>query len=209
MEPSVESLVRAVEQADSSEKLCAAVAQLARSRQEAAIPTLMSVLGYNNPGAAAIAVEGLIALGEVAVPYLLENLDGYNYGARAWATRVFAGIGDPRALDLLLEAAKSDFALSVRRAAARGLGAIRWEQIPESDRHPCQQLVLDVLLQVTEDSEWVVRYAAVVSLQELADRQPAFRDTIGDRLERMFELDGDLTVRARVKKAQIELSAPS
>jgi phycocyanobilin lyase beta subunit len=205
MEPSVATLIRAVEQADSSEKLCAAVAQLARSRQEEAIPTLMAVLGYNNPGASVIAVEGLIAIGEVAVPYMLENLDGYNYGARAWATRVFAGIGDPRALGLLLEAAKDDFALSVRRAAAKGLGSIRWQQVTENDRLPLQQQTLNILLQVTEDGEWVVRYAAIVGLQGLVNQQPAFRETVSDRLQYLLEHDEDLAVRARVKKAQIEL----
>jgi phycocyanobilin lyase beta subunit len=205
MTQSVEVLIAAVEQADSAGKLCQAVATLAQARHEAAIPTLIAVLGYNNPGASVCAVDGLIVIGESVVPYLLENLDGYNYGARAWAIRVFAGIGDPRALDLLLEAAESDFALSVRRAAAKGLGTIRWEKIPLKDRQSQQQTVFETLVKVTGDSEWVVRYAAIVALQSLAQQETRFRVAVGDRLAQLLQTDEELAVRARAKKAHSEL----
>jgi len=119
MLPTVETLIIAVEKADSANELLTAVENLAAAKSEAAIPTLTDVLRYNNPGASVAAVDGLIAIGKAAVPYLLANLDGYNYGARAWATRALAGIGDVRGLDLLLEAAVSDFSFSVRRGAAR------------------------------------------------------------------------------------------
>lgn len=109
----VQSLILAVQKADSAYALLKAVENLAKVRSPKAIPTLIEVLGFNNPGAAVAAVDGLILIGEETVPILLENLDGYNYGARAWATRVFAGIGDPKALELLLEAATTDFSLSV------------------------------------------------------------------------------------------------
>ena len=45
-------LIRAVEQADSSEGLLNAVKALAAAGSQEAIPTLITVLGYNNPGAA-------------------------------------------------------------------------------------------------------------------------------------------------------------
>ncbi len=98
----VKALIDAVNRADSADLLLKTVEDLAKVADESAIPTLVEVLGFNNPGAAVAAVDGLIEIGEPAVPYLLHNLDGYNYGARAWATRVFAGVGDPSALDLLL-----------------------------------------------------------------------------------------------------------
>lgn len=208
MTQSVQALIAAVEQADSASKLCQTVAALAQTRHEEAIATLIAVLGYNNPGASVCAVDGLIAIGEPVVPYLLENLDGYNYGARAWAIRVFAGIGDPRALDLLLEAAESDFALSVRRAAARGLGTIHWEKVSVEDRQSQQQTVFETLVKVTSDSEWVVRYAAVVALQYLAQQETHFRVAVGDRLAKVLQTDEELVVRARAKKAHSELFAP-
>jgi len=86
MEQTVQFLIQAVDEADSAEKLVKAVRALAQLKQEEAIPTLTTVLRYNNPGAAIAAVDGLISLGEVTIPHLLENIDGYNYGARAWAT---------------------------------------------------------------------------------------------------------------------------
>ncbi len=198
-------LIKAVELADSADGLLEAVEALAAARQEAAIPTLIQVLCYNNPGAAVAAVDGLIDLGEVAVPHLLEQLDRYNYGARAWAIRAFAGIGDPCALDLLLKAASTDFSLSVRRAAARGLGFIRWSKLSAQEVLAAQTEVLKTLLLVSQDEEWVVRYAAVVGLQALASAveqtQPEFVPQILERFEQIAETDSDLAVRARVQLA--------
>ncbi|MDY7013494.1 MAG: HEAT repeat domain-containing protein [Cyanobacteriota bacterium] len=200
----VTELIKAVQQADSADRLLDAVEALAAARHEAAILTLIEVLGYNNPGAAVAAVDGLIELGEPVVPILLDRLDEYNYGARAWATRVFAGIGDPIALDLLLRAAGSDFSLSVRRAAARGLGNILWHKLPPQQRLTAQTRVLKTLLQVAEeDPEWVVRYASCVGLQSLGINVPQFAAEIAQFLDRAIATDGELVVRAR---AQIALN---
>lgn len=195
-------LILAVEQADSSDGLLEAVKALAAAKVEDAIPTLIQVLGYNNPGAAVAAVDGLIELGETTVPFLLDKIDGYNYGARAWATRVFAGIGDPRALDLLLDAASSDFSLSVRRAAAKGLGNIRWWQLSPVEAKEAQVRVLKTLLLVSQDGEWVVRYGAVVGLESLCftlkQSQPFLIKDILVRLKQILETDSEVVVKARV-----------
>ncbi|MBW4675864.1 MAG: HEAT repeat domain-containing protein [Desmonostoc geniculatum HA4340-LM1] len=199
-------LIRAVEEADSSERLLDAVQELAAARIEESVPTLVAALGYNNPGAAVAAVDGLIAIGEPAVAPLLELIDDYNYGARAWAVRALAGIGDLRALDTLLEAAKTDFSLSVRRAAARGLGTLRWHQVPPEQVESVQTQVIEALLLISEDPEWVVRYAVVTSLETLAMAHaitlPDQASRIKDRLQQMFDTDADLGVRTRVKFAQ-------
>ena len=160
-----ETCLQAVNEADSAQGLLDAVEALADLTDERSIPTLIQVLGFNNPGAAVAAVDGLIQIGIPAVSTLLDKLDGYNYGARAWAIRALAGIGDPRGQDLLLDAAANDFSLSVRRAAARGLGTIRWADVPESERAAAMMRSQTILLQVTGDDEWVVRYAAVVGLE--------------------------------------------
>ncbi|MBE9170112.1 HEAT repeat domain-containing protein [Pleurocapsales cyanobacterium LEGE 06147] len=198
-----QALIEAVNRADSAEGLLEAVENLADARTEVAIPTLVEVLRYNNPGAAVAAVDGLINIGEPAVPYLLENLDGYNYGARAWAIRVFAGIGDPRSLNLLLEAATTDFSQSVRRAAARGLGTIRWLQLPPQERLPAQEKALNTLILASGDGEWVARYAAVVSLQSLGslmtETRRDFVEKIEARLTQIKETDSEIAVRARAQ----------
>lgn len=201
----VQQLINAVNKADSADLLLETVENLAEVGDRAAIPTLVEVLGFNNPGAAVAAVDGLIQIGEPVVPYLLKNLDGYNYGARAWATRVFAGIGDPSALDLLLKAAVSDFSQSVRRAAAKGLGSILWSKLPESEVIPAQKKVLKTLLLATEDGEWVVRYAAVVGLEALSNTlsqtQPELLSEIAIAFQKLIDNEPEAAIRARIKYA--------
>jgi phycocyanobilin lyase subunit beta len=206
----IQQLIEAVDKADSVDRLLDAVEALAQTQDEAAIPTLIDVLRYNNPGAAVAAVDGLINIGEAVIPQLLANLDDYNYGARAWAIRVFAGVGDPIALDLLLNAASTDFSLSVRRAAARGLGFIKWYKLPEAERLPAQIEVLKILLFTAGDGEWVVRYSAMVALQELfkaiANSKPELGQQILEKLEAIVRSDPEVVVSGRAKLALQKLN---
>jgi phycocyanobilin lyase subunit beta len=217
MTDQLSTLIRAVEEADSSKRLLEAVQNLAAARQEGAIPTLVAALSYNNPGAAVAAVEGLIQLGEPAVPALLELLDRHNYTARAWTIRALAGIGDPRGLVTLLGSATADFALSVRRAAARGLGMMKWHWFPENLLEIAQEEALEALLFVAQqDEEWVVRYAAVMGLQRLAqaiaDHHPDWRSQIQAQFERIVAEDSSPTVQARalwaLQNLQSNVTAP-
>ena len=199
----IEILIDAVNKADSADGLLEAVEDLAAAKAVKAIPTLVEVLGYNNPGAAVAAVDGLIEIGEPVVPYLLTNLDDYNYGARAWALRVFAGVGDPSALDLLLKAAVTDFSQSVRRAAARGLGIIRWSKLAPEKVLPAQKEVLQTLLLASGDGEWVVRYAAIVGLESLAKTlattQSQLVTEITARFAEIIATDTEIVIRARTQ----------
>ena len=197
----VAKLIEAVDKADSADKLLEAVENLADAASTEAIPTLIQVLGFNNPGAAVAAVDGLIEIGEPVVQPLLQSLDDYNYGARAWSLRVFAGVGDPAALDLLLKAAVTDFSQSVRRAAARGLGIIKWEKLPPKEIPAAQQKALSTLLMATEDGEWVVRYAAVVGLQSLGEAQPNFKQQIVAKLQKLSDRESESGVKARAELA--------
>ena len=208
----LETRLQAVEEADSSQGMIDAVEALAELKDEGAIDSLIRVLGYNNPGAAVAAVDGLIQLGTPAASALLGQIDGYNYGARAWALRVLAGIGDPRGLDLVLETAVEDFSLSVRRAAARGLGAIQWEQMEEAARRDAQVKARDTLLQVvSEDPEWVVRYGGVVGLQGAATAAVdyGFDDLMAEIVEGLSDRaqkDDTPAVKARAEWAIAQIS---
>ncbi len=202
----IEKLIEKVNRADSADALLEAVENLADANSETAIPTLIEVLGFNNPGAAVAAVEGLIKIGEPAVPHLLDSLDSYNYGARAWAIRAFAGIGDPAALDLLLKAAVSDFSQSVRRAAARGLGIIRWSKLPPEKIVSAQQEVLQTLFLATGDGEWIVRYAAIAGLHSLGDAIPEkFLPAIATKFNEILVKETEIVVKARIKLALEQL----
>jgi phycocyanobilin lyase beta subunit len=196
-------MLQAIEDAESAVKLADAIKLLAESENLESIPHLIRSLGYNNPGAAVAAVDGLIALGEPSVLPLLELLDGYNYSARAWALRALSGIGDPRSLSLLLDTAQNDFALSVRRAAARGLGTIKWEQMNDDEVPAAQAEVLQVLLEICKDPEWVVRYSAIAGVERLLQGLVVgnVREVAIGLLAKIAECDEDLTVRSRAELA--------
>jgi phycocyanobilin lyase beta subunit len=198
----IQALIQAVEQANSAEGLVESVRALVATNSEEVIPTLITVLGYNNPEAAVIAVEGLIGMGEAAVMPLLNQLDEYNYGARAYSIRALATIGDPRALDVLVTAAASDFAPSVRRAAAKGLGILHWHQLPPEDVQDAEAIALKTLLDISQDAEWANRYAAIVGLQALAANATGMIEQIKNRFEQMLSSEADLAVRSRVLMAQ-------
>lgn len=203
-----QELILAVQQANSDERLLESVRALAECRSEAAISTLITVLGYNNPGAALAAVEGLISLGALAVMPLVEQLDEYNYGARAYSIRALATIADPRAQDVLVTAAATDFAPSVRRAAAKGLGNLHWHQLTSTEIADAQTKALNTLIQVSKDSDWAIRYAAIVGLQALALSATSTKEPIKNLFEQMLSSEADSAVRARVLMAlqQIRLS---
>ena len=168
----VAARIAALQQAGSALALLEATQELASCADASAAPVLVEVLGFNNPGAAVAAVEGLISLGTAAVEALLQ-LDPENYGARAWAVRALAGIGDVRGLELLLDALGSDVAASVRRAAAKGLGQLQLTELPPAQQQEVQRQCLGALLAATSDGEWVVRYAVTVGLELLAAGLPA------------------------------------
>lgn len=201
-----QTLIRAVDEADSALRLVKAVQQLADARLEETVPTLIATLSYNNPGAAVAAVDGLVAIGKPAVQPLLDLLDGHNYTARAWAIRAMAGIGDVRGLDVLMEAAQQDFALSVRRAAARGLGTVHWEELDIEQAKVAQVNACEVLMGLGQDPEWVVRYAAIAGLQPLAQAttvtQPTLLSTILAHLQQLADTDADAGIRTRAVRAQ-------
>ena len=210
-DPQIQTLITAIDQADSATRLIQAVRALAAARSAEAIPTLIQVLGYNNPGAAVTALQGLVQLGEVAVQPLLEQIDGYNYGARSYSIRALAAIADPRALETLLDAAETDFAPSVRRAATKGLGYLNWQQLPNEQVAQAQAKALKTLLLVSQDADWAIRYAAVVGLQALAQsvNQSLERDRLPlilDRLNEMVQTDPAPATQARVRLALNQLS---
>jgi phycocyanobilin lyase subunit beta len=198
------TLIATLDAADSAQRLLDATVAIAAVQSIEAIPTLVKVLGYNNPGAAVAAVDGLIQLGEPAATALIALLDGYNYGARAWALRALAGIGDPRSFDLVVATAREDFSQSVRRAATRGVGSVQWHQVEDptqrqSMQHKARQTLMQILQQ---DHEWVVRYAALTALEQLSrslDRRSV--TDIRDRLASICHEDEALIVRSRAQLA--------
>ncbi len=183
------------------------------AQQEAAIACLVEVLGFNNPGAAVAAVDGLIAMGPAAVEPLLQRLDPRNYGARAWAVRALAGIGDVRGLELLEEALATDVGPSVRRAAACGLGSLKLETLTEPQRPAVRVRALEALEAGCRDGEWVVRYAVAVGLEALVQRMQPSAEESQRALQALDTLAHDEqedtpVVRLRASMARQRLLSP-
>ncbi|MCS7030283.1 MAG: HEAT repeat domain-containing protein [Gloeomargarita sp. SKYG116] len=193
------SVVRQVKTAASPGALVAAVQRVAEWPEPSqAIPLLIEVLGYNNPAAAQVAIASLQRWGRQAVPDLLTRLDGYNYGARAYAVRVLAHIGDPRALEVLEQAARYDFAPSVRRAAIRGLGNIQWQELATPE--PLQERVAQALRDLSGDGDWGIRYAVIVAWELWHQRGlPGFLQPQMDALLQQLAQDEDRVVQARAQ----------
>ena len=195
----MDELIRAIATAETPDQLVTAVKNLAAIKDTSAIPTLIAVFGYNNPEAAILAAAALTELGEVAVPQLL-NLDDYNYGARAYSIRTLGAIADPRALDVLIDTTLTDFAPSVRRAAAKGLGNLQWHKLDIVASQIATNRALETLLCICEDTDWSIRYAAVVGLQALA-KVATVRSPIFAKFASMLTNDTEKAVRARVQLA--------
>ncbi|MDB9535191.1 HEAT repeat domain-containing protein [Dolichospermum planctonicum CS-1226] len=195
----MDELIRAIAKAETPDQLVTAVKNLAAIKDTSAIPTLIAVFGYNNPEAAIVAAAALTEFGEVAVPQLLD-LDDYNYGARAYSIRTLAAIADPRALDVLIDTTLTDFAPSVRRAAAKGLGNLQWHKLDIVASQIATNRALETLLCICEDTDWSIRYAAVVGLQALA-KVATVRSPIFAKFASMLTNDTEKAVRARVQLA--------
>jgi phycocyanobilin lyase beta subunit len=196
----MDELIQAITVAETPSQMVTAVKNLAATKDPSAIPTLIAVFGYNNPEAAIVAAAALTQLGEIAVPQLLDQIDDYNYGARAYSIRTLAAIADPRALDILISTTLTDFAPSVRRAAAKGLGNLHWQKLDISASQIAINRALETLLFICEDTDWSIRYAAIVGLQALA-RVAIVQSPILAKFQLMLTNDPEKAVRARVQLA--------
>jgi phycocyanobilin lyase subunit beta len=196
----MDELIRAVTLAETPSQMVTAVKNLAAAKDPSAIPTLIAVFGYNNPEAAIVAADALTELGAIAVPQLLDQIDDYNYGARAYSIRTLAAIADPRALDILISTTLTDFAPSVRRAAAKGLGNLHWHKLDSSEAKTAINRALETLLFICEDTDWSIRYAAIVGLQALA-KVAAIKPPISAKFQLMLTKDTEKAICARIQLA--------
>lgn len=155
--------VRKVEQgADTATELIEAAEELAGASAEHSqlLPVLVDMLGYNNPVAARVAMDALVNSGMAAVPSLLTGVAAFNYSVNAYALRTLARIGDPSVASVAAECATRAPIPNVRRAACRALGALRYKSSEDASNSYMQLILL-----ADRESDWGVRYAAVVALE--------------------------------------------
>ncbi len=198
----VAQLAAELEQATSAEELLRVVRALGSLGHVEGIPLLIRAFGFNRPAVGEAALEEVLRFGEAAVGPLLANIDGFDYGARAYSVRALARIGHGDAYPFLAEAIVADFAPSVRRAAARGLGQVAARR-PLSD----QERALHLLRQCLGDADWGVRYAAVGSLTDLARLGEASLRSAVEAALQMALQDADPLIPLRARLSQQELAA--
>ena len=212
----VQALVDAVQAAQTADDLTDAVEHLAACAHPMVVPCLIQVLGFNNPGAAVAAVDGLVAVGGAAVPAILANLDDYNYGARAWSVRALAGIGDLRGLPVLERALAQDIGPSVRRAAARGMGGLQPHGFTARQCQALAERILPQLKAACGDEEWIVRYAVAVGLEGMdhwwqppANQRPRLLDALQPLADPRREVVPVVRLRARLALHRLTTSPPA
>ncbi|KAF3883887.1 MULTISPECIES: HEAT repeat domain-containing protein [Nostocales] len=161
------------------------------------ISALIQALDQNQPAVCLTVVESLVKLGPATVESLISAYrSSTDQGLQAYIIQALAQIGDPRATELLGEVVGSSVANhcqgNVRRIAARGLGRIcRTTDNPIVVQYAMEKLTWALLA----PDDWGLRYAAAVSLQEIATPE-AYR-----ALQMAIDRETDTVVRSRVTMA--------
>ncbi len=183
-----------------TDALCAIAAISASETTEVAvISALVQLLSrhHHHSSVATAAVEVLVKLAPASVePLLAAYRCCGDQGFQAWIIQALAMIGDAKAFDLLAEVVGTEVANhcqgNVRRIAARGLGKIG---STVKDREVTDRAVEKLHWALVTPQDWGLRYAAVVSLQEIATPQAYAVLSAGVACE------SDRVVRSRMKKA--------
>jgi HEAT repeat protein len=112
-------LLNTINDTDSGVQQCAALAL--RGQPDAqSIPQLVSLLGAEDRLLSRLAGDALIAIGEEAVPALIEVMDSGPQPAQLEAVRALASIGDTRAIPALIKVLDQDSAV-MQHWAEQGL----------------------------------------------------------------------------------------
>lgn len=201
--PELNTLIEQLRCASTPNDAVEAIQSLVKSGTPSSIAPLIEVLSHHHPPVAAAAVAGLVQLAPDSVePLIAAYQASTDQGLQAYIIQALAQIGDSRALDLLAQVVGVEVANhcqgSVRRVAARGLG-----QIGSRCRDPVliHRAVEKLTWALHNADDWGLRYAAVVSLQEIATPEAIAAG------KHALTQEPDKAVQARLKTALEQLSA--
>lgn len=201
-----QTLLHQIHDATTPAELLPLIEQLAAHATSAAIDGLIHLLHHHHPAIGAAAVAGLVHCSHKAVdPLIAQFLNSRDHGAQAYIVLALVQIGDARALNLLLDVVGVDVANhcqgSVRRVAARGLGRIG----RRSSDPVLLQAILEKLTWAVQNAEdWALRYAAIVSLQEIGTADaitPSGNSEAIAILQQAGAQELDRVVQERLKRA--------
>ncbi|AFY49938.1 PBS lyase HEAT-like repeat protein [Nostoc sp. PCC 7524] len=183
------------------EAAIAAIHAIAASATQdlANISFLIAAFDHHHPAVRTAAGEVLVKLGTITVkPLIAACAATQDQGFQAYVIQALAQIGDAQALDLLTTVVGTSVANhcqgNVRRIAARGLG-----KIASNCHHPeviqtAQEKLIWALL---TPEDWGLRYAAAVSLQEIATPEAKAA------LQQAIAQEADPVVRSRMAIALV------
>lgn len=170
----IEQLNRAI----ATTEIVALVQTLATNKIKIAIAPLIQLLHHHNPAVSAAAVAGLVQLAPDSVePLIIAFHSCKDHSVQAYIVQALAQIGDARGLDILIEVVGTEVANhcqgNVRRVAARGLGKIgkiNYSEIRQKAISPLglHKVIKKLTWALLKPQDWALRYAAVVSLEEIA-----------------------------------------
>lgn len=168
---------------------------LINNRTPSGIQALIQLLDHQYPEISAMAAKALEQLAPDSVePLIVAFDDSIDHGLQARIVQILANIGDDRAVPLLVNMVGVEIANhcqgNVRRIAARGLGKMLRSHPQECDHHSSAINTLIWALLYTED--WALRYAAAVSLGEIAT------DEAINALRQALEQENDHVVQQRI-----------
>ncbi|MGJ5673928.1 MAG: HEAT repeat domain-containing protein [Nostochopsis sp.] len=194
-----EELISQLNHAPVPSDAVSAIAAISASEttEAGAISALIQAFDRHHPSVGKAAVEALVKLAPASVePLILAYRISPDQGVQAYIIQALALIGDSRAFDLLAEVIGTEVANhcqgNVRRIAAHGLGKIASStDQPAFIRHAIEKLTWALLF----PEDWGLRYAAAVSLQEIAT--PAAYAA----LEAALNQETDKVVRSRITTA--------
>jgi phycocyanobilin lyase alpha subunit len=194
-----------VESNQEVEKIMILVAQQERRYQQVSdhlISELIEAVKSPYPKVKAAGIQGLVTLAPTSVDSIMEifDIDG-DQDLRAGLTQALMEIGDPRTLSLLEKVIGFEIADhcqgKIRRVAARALGKI--------GRKACDpRVILRVIKKLEwtlfQPDDWALRYSAVVSLEEIGNRDAVLA------LQAAYQVESDAIVKMRNKRALSALS---
>lgn len=168
---------------------------LVNNRNPSEIQALIQLLDHRCAEIVTLIAKALEQLAPDSVESLIAAFDdSIDHGMQAQIVQILANIGDDRALPLLVNMVGVEIANhcqgNVRRIAARGLGKILRSH-PQECNHPSP--AIDKLIwALLHTEDWALRYAAAVSLGEIAT------DEAINALRQAFEQESDRVVQQRI-----------
>lgn len=194
-----EQLISQINHASTPEEAIAAIKAISVSNAQeiAVINVVITALSHHHPSVRNAAVETLVKLGNRTVKPLIAAYEAsQDQGLQAQIIQALAQIGSSEALNLLVEVVGTTVANhcqgNVRRIAARGLGKVA---LNVRDAEVIRRVQEKLIWALLTPEDWGLRYAAAVSLQEIAtpEAQAALQNAIAG--------EPDTVVRSRMALA--------